>query len=155
MLPLQYAKKVLDKNHDGTLSVREANEDVTFQRLIGGNLSMILTQNLENGTSTPNSVYNTNNDTQINIETELKPVLVNHAKSFFMASKTETAETAGNKCTNLEGCPVYSNSFLNFEPNKGTIGSVPSNTSILILNEENDTQTPVQGALQLQQKLHS
>ena len=49
MLPLQYAKKVLDKNHDGTLSVREANEDVTFQRLIGGNLSMILTQNLENG----------------------------------------------------------------------------------------------------------
>ena len=97
--------------------------------------------------------YNTNNDTQINIETELKPVLVNHAKSFFMASKTETAVSAGNKCTNLEGCPVYSNSFLSFEPNKGTIGSVPSNTSILILNGENDTQTPVQGALLLQQKL--
>ena len=57
------------------------------------------------------------------------------------------------KCTNLEGCPDYSNSFLALEPNLETITKVPSTTSIAILNGENDTQTPVQGALLLQQKL--
>src|ERR687884_1997555 len=60
---------------------------------------------------------------------------------------------APNKCTNLEGCPAYAKSFLALEPNLSTISKVPSNTSILIMNGENDTQTPVQGALLLQQKL--
>jgi uncharacterized protein len=151
-LPLLYAKEVLDKNHDGTLSVLEASRDITFERLVGGNLSLILTQNVENGTKTPKAEYNANNDTHMNIETELKPVLVNHAKSLFAPSKSAPSETSG-KCTNLEGCPLYSSSFLKFEPNLSSIGSVPTNTSILILNGENDTQTPVQGALLLQQKL--
>jgi dipeptidyl aminopeptidase/acylaminoacyl peptidase len=48
---------------------------------------------------------------------------------------------------------MYSQSFLALEPNLNTISKVPTNTSILILNGENDTQTPVQGALLLQQKL--
>ena len=151
-LPLLYAKEVLDKNHDGTLSVLEASRDVTFERLVGGNLSLILTQNAENGTKTPKAEYNANNDTHMNIETELKPVLVNHAKLLFSPSKSAPSETS-DKCTNLEGCPLYSSSFLKFEPNLSNIGSVPRNTSILILNGENDTQTPVQGALLLQQKL--
>lgn len=151
-LPLLYAKEVLDKNQDGTLSVREASRDVTFERLVGGNLSLILAQNVENGTKTPKAEYNANNDTFINIETELKPVLVNHAKLLFSPSKSAPSGTSG-KCTNLEGCPMYSSSFLKFEPNLSNIGSVPTNTSILILNGENDTQTPVQGALVLQQKL--
>jgi uncharacterized protein len=54
---------------------------------------------------------------------------------------------------NLEGCPLYQSSFFALEPNLITITNVPSNTSILILNGENDTQTPVQGAFLLQQKL--
>ena len=54
---------------------------------------------------------------------------------------------------NLEGCPLYQSSFLALEPNLSTITKVPSNTSILILNGENDTQTPVHGAFLLQQKL--
>jgi uncharacterized protein len=45
-LPILYAQQVLDKNHNGALSVQEASKDVTFQRLIGGNISLILTQNL-------------------------------------------------------------------------------------------------------------
>ena len=57
------------------------------------------------------------------------------------------------KCINLEGCPAYLNSFLALEPNLETITKVPSTTSIAILSGENDTQTPVQGALLLQQKL--
>ena len=42
---------------------------------------------------------------------------------------------------------------MRLEPNLSTISKVPSNTSILILNGENDTQTPVKGTMLLQQKL--
>lgn len=158
-LPLRYAKEVLDKNHDGTISVREASDDLTFERLIGGNLSFILAQINENGTKTTKSAFDIDNDTYINIETELKPILTENSKSFFETSKSvATGKTTGTTttngtCINLEGCPAYSRSFLSFAPNIITIGNVPSNTSILLLNGENDTQTPVQGALLLQQKL--
>ena len=160
-LPISYAQKVLDKNHNGLLSIQEASKDVTFQRLIGGNISLILTKNLPNGTRIINPKDNLNNDTYININTELKPALIEQAKSFFspsrqMAGAAATNTTTGassNKCINLEGCPMYSESFLALEPNLNTISKVPQNTSILILNGENDTQTPVHGALLLQQKL--
>ena len=159
-LPLRYAKDVLDKNHDGTISIMEASDDLTFERLIGGNLSFILTHILENGTKTTKSAFDINNDTRINIETELKPVLTENSKTFFEASKsvatgkkTGTTTTTNGTCINREGCPAYSSSFLSFTPNIITIGNVSSNTSILMLNGENDTQTPVQGALLLQQKL--
>jgi uncharacterized protein len=157
-LPILYAQKVLDKNHNGLLSVQEASKDVTFQRLIGGNISLVLTQHLPNGTRILNPKDNLNNDTYININTELKPALIEQAKSFFSPSRqigkvTTTTNTTSDKCINLEGCPKYSDSFLALEPNLKTITKVPSNTSILILNGENDTQTPVQGALLLQQKL--
>jgi uncharacterized protein len=155
-LPISYAQKVLDKDHNGLLSVKEASKDVTFQRLIGGNLSMVLTQNLLNGTRILNSEENTNNDTYINIDKELKPALIEQARSFFSPSRQmigTTSKITSEKCINLEGCPAYSNSFLALEPNLETITKVPSTTSIAILNGENDTQTPVQGALLLQQKL--
>jgi uncharacterized protein len=151
-LPLLYAKEVLDKDHNGSLSVQEASKDVTFQRIIGGNLSLILTQNLANGTKIQKTEYNPNNDTYINIENELKPALIEKAKSFFSPSASTVSESSG-KCTNLEGCPLYESSFLALEPNLSTITKVPSNTSIVILNGENDTQAPVQGAFLLQQKL--
>ena len=48
---------------------------------------------------------------------------------------------------------MYLQSFLGLEPNLNTISKVPTNTSILILNGENDTQTPVQWAFSVQQKL--
>jgi uncharacterized protein len=152
-LPLLYAKEVLDKNHNGTLSVQEASEDVTFQFLIGGNISLILTQNLPNGTKLLNPEYNPNKDTYININTELRPALIEKAKSFFSPSSASTSSESSGKCTNLEGCPLYASSFLALEPNLSTITNVPSNTSILILNGENDTQAPVYGAFLLQQKL--
>jgi uncharacterized protein len=155
-LPISYAQKVLDKNHNGLLSLQEASKDVTFHRLIGGNIGLILTQNLPNGTRILNQKDNPNSDSYININTELKPALVEQAKSFFSPSRQmmgATTTTASEKCVNLEGCPLYSKSFLALEPNLNTVSKVPSNTSILILNGENDTQTPVQGAFLLQQKL--
>jgi uncharacterized protein len=159
-LPISYAQKVLDKNHNGLLSIQEASKDVTFQRLIGGNISLILTQNLPNGTRILNQKDNPNNDIYINIDTELRPALIEQAKSFFSPSRqtvgapvTATTNTTAKKCINLEGCPMYSESILAFESNLNSISKVPQNTSILIMNGENDTQTPVHGALLLQQKL--
>jgi hypothetical protein len=153
-LPILYAQKVLDKNHNGLLSVQEASKDVTFQSIIGGNISLILTQNLPNGTRVLNPKDNPNNDTYVNINTELKPSLIEHEKSFFSPSKAATTTAASSgKCMNLEGCPTYSKSFLAFKTNLNTISEVPSNTSILILQGENDTQTPVEQSFLLQQKL--
>jgi uncharacterized protein len=88
----------------------------------------------------------------INFHAKLKPALKNKAKSFF-APSAATTSASPDKCTNQEGCPMYQSSFFTLEPNLSTIGKVPTNTSILILNGESDTQTPVQGALLLQQRL--
>src|SRR5919106_4260872 len=151
-LPLQYAKEVLDKNGNGSLSLQEASQDLIFERLIGGNLSVILTKNLPNGTSLLNPEYNRDKDTSINIERELRPVLEQNEKAFFAPSKTGTGSIEG-KCTNLEGCDKYEKSFLAFDLNLGIIGKVPQNTGVLMLNGENDTQAPVQQALLLQQRL--
>lgn len=151
-LPLLYAKQVLDKDKNGFLSVKEASQDVTFQSIIGGNLSFILTEYLaNNNTEVPKLEYNPNNDAFINIETELRPALIEISKTFF--SPSSSSSNSSDKCTNLEGCPLYLESFLKLEPNLNTISKVPLTTSLLILNGENDTQTPVEGAFLLQQKL--
>jgi len=153
-LPMIYAKQVLDKNNSGLISVQDASKDLTFQGLINGNLSFILTK-LENGTLIPKQEYNPNNDAYINIETELKPVLIKLWKLFPWPppSPLYSPSESSSRCMSLEGCPIWLNSSIAFEPNLNTIGKVPSNASILILNGENDTQTPVEGAFLLQQKL--
>ena len=54
-----YAKQVLDKNHNGLLSVQEASKDLTFQGMVGGNLSLIFTQqNLQNDSISLKPEYN-------------------------------------------------------------------------------------------------
>jgi uncharacterized protein len=148
-LPLRYAKEVLDVNHNGSLSIQEASKDLNFQRIIGGNISLILTQKFPNDTKLLKPEYNPNKNAYMDIDTELKPALIEKAKSFLLPSSSESS----GKCTNLEGCPLYQSSFFALEPNLITITRVPSNISILILNGKNDTQTPVQGPFLLQQKL--
>ena len=105
-LPLLYAKQVLDKDNSGFLSVQEATKDITFQSIIVGNLSVILTQYLANNTQVPKLEYNPNNDAYINIETELKPALIEKSKSFFSPSSLSSSH-ASVKCTNLEGSNVF------------------------------------------------
>jgi uncharacterized protein len=60
--------------------------------------------------------------------------------------------TSGEKCIG-DACPIWLRSEYALQPNLNIIGNVSSNTSILILQGENDTQTPVQQAFLLQQKL--
>ena len=58
-----------------------------------------------------------------------------------------------SKCNNLEGCPVWFRSKFNLIPTLSIIGNVSKSTGILLLNGENDSQTPVQQAFLLQQRL--
>ena len=60
--------------------------------------------------------------------------------------------TPREKCT-VSRCPIWVKLEYPFQPTLDVIGNVSSNTSILILQSENDTQTPIQQAFLLQQKL--
>jgi uncharacterized protein len=89
--------------------------------------------------------YNTNSDTFISIDGELKPRLID-------SLKLVTVVTPGEKCTNAE-CPIWLASHYPLTPTLDIIGKVPSDTSILIQQGKNDSQTPMQQAFTLQQEL--
>jgi hypothetical protein len=81
----------------------------------------------------------------ISIDKQLNPLLTKRFENF----------TAFNlsKCNNLEGCPVWYRSLFSLIPTLSIIGNVSKSTGILILNGENDSDTPVQQAFLLQQRL--
>jgi predicted esterase len=150
--PLLYAQKVLDHNHNGLLSVQEASKNPVFSTWTG-NLTLFLTQYntvTTNGSTTPiqqlHPEYNTDNDTFISINDELKPRLVEMFESL-------SDMTPSKECTNIFACPIWLRSQYALEPNLNIIGKVPSDTNILILQGENDTNTPIQQAFLLQQRL--
>src|SRR5215218_3696919 len=153
-LKVLYAEKVLDRNHDGLLSVSEADNDPIFGSLVENVTELPMQRNnnttltTSNGTATQleqNTKYNTTNDVSISINNELKPILSQEYESISVVTPDE-------KCTtNL--CPIWVQSHRALEPTLSIIGNVSSDTSILILNGENDTQTPVQGVFLLQQRL--
>lgn len=69
-------------------------------------------------------------------------------------AKSLSFVTPGEKCSGLKGpCPIWINSQYSLTPNLDIIDKVPSNISILILQGENDSDTPIQQAFLLQQKL--
>jgi hypothetical protein len=91
--------------------------------------------------------YDVNNDTFISIDDELKPRLLEKLKSF-------SVMTTGEKCNALVApCPVWLNSQFALAPNLEIIENIPANISVLIVQGENDADTPIQQALLLQQKL--
>ena len=146
-LPILYAQQILDHNHNGFISVQEALEDRVFHS-IPLNLTQALTQNITtiNGTAQQlNPQYNINNDTFISIDDELKPRLIDQLRSASVVTQDE-------KC-GLKPCPIWLKSIYSAIPNLDIISKVPFSTSILILNGKNDSQTPIQQALLLQQKL--
>lgn len=144
--PLLYAQQVLDHDHNGLISVSEASEDPVFSTM--GNLTLLLTQNITtvNGTSERlHPQYDMNNDTFISINDEFKPRLIDLLKSLSVV-------TPGEKC--LAGlCPIWLTSQYSSIPTLDIISKVPSDTSILIQQGKNDSQTPIQQAFLLQQEL--
>ena len=145
--PILYAEKVLDHNHDGLLSLSEASKNPVFSTMVG-NLTLLL--EATNGTKHQlSSKYNTNNDVYISIENELKPALVRA----FENDTSPNASLLSAKCINIFGCPSYGKSFSALGSVVSMIGNVSSNIGILILEGKNDSQTPLEQALLLQQRL--
>ena len=133
--------------------MKEASKDPIFQTLVGGNLTQLLlnptnvTDNNRTGTL-PEQQNNTNDDL-ISIEGVLKPALVRGYENETSINASRLSE----KCINLYGCPSLGKSFSALPSVIGMIGNVSSNIGILILEGQNDSQTPLQQALLLQQRL--
>src|SRR5215208_193685 len=123
---LAYAHQVLDKNHTGSFSIREPIE----------------LPELSEGVATyfGNSTFE-----YIDIENELKPLLEQVFENI-TSGDTEAKCPAGT-------CPIWIRSLGELEPTLNVIGNVSESTDILIMNGENDTQTPVQQAFLLEQRL--
>ena len=146
--PLLYAQQVLDHNHNGLLSVQEASENPVFMSMVG-NLTLLLTQNITTANETTTQQlrpqYNLNNDTFISINDELKPRLIYRTDRLPVV-------IPGVAC-GLRTCPILVASYYSMIPNLDIIGKVPSDTSILIQQGKNDSNTPMQQAFLLQQEL--
>jgi uncharacterized protein len=155
-LPLLYAQKVLDHNHNGLISIQEASKDPIFQTLtftqvspttvkllLTGKVVLIaqLLESIKNASSNSSSTSTKQN--YISIDKDLKPLLVK--KIISLAAKNAS-------CT-FDGCPIWFKSHFDLGTTLGMIGNVSSSTGILILQGENDTSTPVQQAFLLQQRL--
>jgi pimeloyl-ACP methyl ester carboxylesterase len=140
--PLEYAKQVLDKNHTGSISIQQLATDPLVRKFLVP-LSVLSTNNTEDITKALQKDFGTNN--YISIDKQINPSLV----------KTYENITAFNsfKCNSLGPCPLWWRSVSSSMPNLSIIGNVSKSTSILILNGENDSQTPVEQAFLLQQRL--
>lgn len=154
--PVLYAQKELDNDHDGFISVQEASENPVFSTMIG-NLTLLLTQNISSVSGTAveeeeeeeqrlHPQYNIDNNTVISINDELKPRLIENYESLSVVRP-------GEPCIEIGGCPIWLLSHYALTLTLNTIGKVPSDISILIQQGQNDTQTPIQQAFLLQQKL--
>lgn len=92
---------------------------------------------------------NNTNDDLISIEGVLKPALVREYEN----ETSPNASLLSAKCIAVYGCPSYGKSFSALPSVIGMIGNVSSNTAILILVGENDSLTPLNQALLMQQRL--
>jgi len=147
-LPLLYAEKVLDHNHDGLISIQQiAKTPLLIELLVPS--SVIIKSFFTNNTKIiSDALVNkfSNNTGYISIDKQLKPELVKFYESLSVV-------TPGKKCMSLESCPIWLDSYDVLEPNSSIIENVSPSTSILILQGENDSQVPIQQAFLLQQRL--
>jgi uncharacterized protein len=146
-LPLEYAMKFLDRNHTGMISIEQIANDPLLSSYLE---STILHTNNNNNNNTK-AIINKNQtekfytSSQISIQKQIRPALIKYYEN----------ETALNlsKCNDIRGCPLWFRSEFNLIPNLSIIGNISKSTGILILNGENDSQTTVQQAFLLQQRL--
>jgi len=140
-LPSEYAMQVLDKNHTGLISIQQIANAPVLLKFLPLSHSLLRANNTKAITTTIAKIFGTSG--YISIDKQLEPVLV----------KTYENLTAFNpsKCNNVGICPILWRSLSNMIPNLSIIGNVSK--PILILHGENDSLTPVQEALRLQQRL--
>src|SRR5215831_8798869 len=139
-LPLEYAARVLDKNHTGFISIEQIAKDPVLLLNLPIPSSILHPNNTKTITNTLVREFGTNDS--ISIDKQLKPLLM----------KSYENQTALNlsKCNNIGGCPIWYRSQLSLIPTLSIIGNVSKSTGILLLNGENDSQVPVQQAFLLQ-----
>jgi dienelactone hydrolase len=142
-LPLEYATRVLDKNHTGSISIEQIAKDPVLLGTLPIPISILRPNNTKTITNTLVREFGTNGS--ISIDKQLRPLLMK-------AYENHTALNL-SKCINIEGCPIWLRSQLSLLPTLSIIGNVSKSTGILLLNGENDSQTPVQQAFLLQQRL--
>ncbi|MGC2571032.1 MAG: alpha/beta fold hydrolase [Candidatus Nitrosopolaris sp.] len=143
-LPLAYATQVLDKNHTGLITLLQIAKAPLLNRdIVPPSISQA--NNAEAITNTLAKEFGTNG--YVSIIRQLKPSLIK-------AYENDTAlKWLDSKCNNVGGCPKWAISEFNIEPDLSIIGNVSKSTAILLLNGENDSQTPVQQAFLSQQRL--
>jgi uncharacterized protein len=141
-LPLEYASQVLDRNHTGMISIEQIAEDPLLRNFLVPS-SVMLTNNTEAIATTLAKDFGTSG--YISIEKQLKPLLV---KGYENITSFKSL-----KCNQPGVCPILWKSLSSLTPNLDIIGNVSKSTGVLILNGENDTQTPVEQAFLLQQRL--
>jgi pimeloyl-ACP methyl ester carboxylesterase len=144
-LPLEYASQVLDKNHTGLISIQQIANDPMLRNVLVSSSSVLLTNNTEDITNDLVERFGTTGN--LSIQEQIRPALINYYENI----------TAFNldKCGPLAPsiCPILWRSIFSLTPNLSIIGNVSNSTGILMLVGENDSQTPVQQAFLLQQRL--
>jgi dienelactone hydrolase len=148
-LPLLYATQVLDKNHTGFVSIQQmAKDPLPFKFIVP--IYAALTNNTKAITDSLFKKFGATD--HVSIQKQIRPELI---KSYENVTALNISDrTALNtKCNNIVGCPVWHKSHQMLIPNLSIIGNVSNPTGILLLNGENDSQTTVQQAFLLQQRL--
>ena len=140
--PSEYAAQVLDKNHTGMISIYQIANDPFLSHIVVP-FAVLHANNTTDIASALIKEFGT--DGYISINKQLKPSLIKTYENF--------TDFNSLKCNNLGPCQMWWRSINNLEPNVSIIGNVSKSASILILNGENDSQTPVQQAFLLQQRL--
>jgi pimeloyl-ACP methyl ester carboxylesterase len=154
--PLQYAMQVLDKNHTGFISIQQiAKAPILLLNLpVPKSFLHDLSLHPNNTTAIYNAIakeFGTNNS--ISIDKQLKPALIEYYNNQTSLNPLQCDKIQGPVVSMSEGCPIWLKSHYALEPTLNIIGNVPSTTSILILQGQNDSQTPVKQAFLLQQAL--
>jgi uncharacterized protein len=141
VLPIGYANQVLDKNHTGLISIQQVATDPILLPILLPK-PLLIANDTEAISSTLAKAFDTNHF--ISIDKQLKPVLM---KGYENITSSDLL-----KCNQIE-CPIWFRSHSKLIPTLSVIGNVSNSTGILMLNGENDSQTPVQQSFFLQQRL--
>lgn len=141
--PLDYAKQVLDKNNTGFISIKDLGAYTLLTKFLVP-MSILSTNNTEDISKALQKVFGTKES--IDIEKDLQPLLI--------MKYDNLTSFDSSKCNLLGPCPIWWQSISNLEPNLNIIGNLSKSTDVLILNGENDSQTPVQQAFLLHQRLN-
>jgi len=153
LAPVEYAHQVIDENHTGLISVQQIAKDPTLLNSLYKSNPNLLLSYISGKYPTPSETeaisgalakeFDTNDS--ISIDEQYKPALTKRYEN-------HTSNMTSLECNQIE-CARWFQSYANLIPPLSVIGNVSNSTGILLLNGENDSQTPVEQAFLFQQRL--